>query len=172
MNPFTAALILVMLPPCDDAIPASTDPVTFQALKDTAHLLDLWARPGHWGSDYASEVRWTQTAFRACHDAPHVGDVHRLPPLELIEARIAFSEAHECFLLDLSWQRFYDRERIDARMAETRRLRHAWELMRTARGINETWDLRRRREALKALREYVGPEAYFAGRWPEWVPVP
>mgnify|MGYP001604261038 CR=1 FL=1 len=168
MDPWTIALLLVMLPVVD--IAPTAEAASFQALKDVAHLLDLWANTGHWGDHYASEVRWVQQAAADCYQAPHVGDAQRLPSWDAITARIAFSEQHECWLLDRQWGRFYARADLELALSETRRLRHPWELMLLARNENEVHNLRLRRVALKRLRECIGEEAYYSSQWPLWVP--
>jgi len=170
ISPWSVALLLIMLPPCDDAGTPSTDTtVHFQALKDTAQLLELWPAVGNWGQ-YHTEVGWCQRHFRLCYGSPSLGDIHRLPPTPLIEARLEFNEQHESYLLDLRLARMYDGLAIDNRLAENRRLWHIWSLMRRARTENEPHAWAARRIALLELREMIGEDAYYSGRWGPWVP--
>lgn len=167
MTPHALALLLILLPPADD-LPETADPVAWQALKDTADLLELWPRAGPWATSYASELRWCQTYQRCAYGSPPLSDAHRWPSWETADAMVRANEAHLAWLADQPLTRGnvegWERQAELARWCGL-----CWQAARDAQ--NPGQHLAGRRWALKRLRELLGESDFYAGQMPPPFPV-
>lgn len=169
MNPWTAALLLVLLPPDTPLVdPGDTTPVHMQALKDTAQMLDLWSRDGPWGP-YPTEVRWCQDALRRVWGAPPIQDAQRLPSHAVCLARAEFAREYLCHLeaiQGVNLQRWYA---VECAIGEARDACLLW--MQFAQAVDRNCSASGRRTAMRDIRDTIGEEAYYSGRWPCHVPI-
>jgi hypothetical protein len=122
-----------------------------------------------WVDDFHSELCYVRRHWRALTSAPPLCDGDRLPPLPIIKQCRDFNHAYQrC--LDLRRQVLLYREaELTGALDEARRLCCVWSLMETAACPTQSWAYRRR--ALLALREQLGPEAYYSGEMPPCVPL-
>lgn len=170
MTPWTLALLLILLPPPPEDEPTvvaePSCPVAYQALKDAASLLGLYAREAHWG-EYSVDLRWCQRAIRRSWGCPPASDVHRLPPLDLCRDRLQFADEH------LEWlslqQVVYPWRDLDGWRHDAQYCRWVWRLLLRAQSSDK--DLASRRQALGDLRELIGERRYYAGEFWPWVPL-
>mgnify|MGYP001574119320 FL=1 len=168
MNVWTAALILVLLPPDTPFVDPGESTIHLQALKDTAHLLDLWSRDGPWGP-YPTEVRWCQDAHRRVYGAPPLSDAQRLPPREVCIARVKFAldfQNHLEAIQGVNLQRWHE---IECAIGEARDACELW--TRFAEASDVGCSSAGRRSALRIIRDTIGGNAYYSGRWPCHVPI-
>lgn len=166
----TTTILLILLLPVEPDLPPEADLLTRQALKDTAHLLQLWPRDGVWGEDFGSDLRWCWLTWHEIYGAPPCEDVNRLPSFGVIEQYLGFADAH-CAWLDAQawrWDYFEQRRREEDAFwcRDFWRLAYAASAPRGDLSCGPSW----RRALLKRMREYIGEEAYCAGQWPPWVP--
>lgn len=161
----TIALLLLLAPDLPDLPPASLPPDVYQAVKDVAELLDIYARHGNWQADSASELRWARAAFRSTHDCPPSADACWLPDVALIRGALEFNER---YVKHLGATAYPSDDALLVR-DEALRLRCVWELALRAKDAGPAKN--DCRLALKWLRERIGEEAYRAGAMPPWVPV-
>jgi hypothetical protein len=118
--------------------------------------------------DYAADCRLIGRRAHEFQDAPNVSDARRLPPNELCRWAFWQNCQHRCeiskrqdFYLVHYWE-YADWLRDAAKLGR------CWDSMETATG-NGTVVCRRR--ALVELRRLMGPDAYYSGQWPPYVPV-
>jgi hypothetical protein len=102
-------------------------------------------------------------------DAPPLEDVYRFPTLEQAHHAWVFNSLYR---EQMEARRAFQRHRYDEitrALEEAAQLARAWDQVWIARceGCSD----RRRRLALKGLRELIGPEDYYAGRMPPPVPL-
>ena len=161
---FTSLIILLLLPaPPEWTSPPAGNPVEWQTLKITCHLLDLYQLGGNWAENYASEVAWAQTQFQRTYNSPPLSDAERLPPLKVIEEAILLNEAHQRWL-EAHWGRGTSWEWLDRAEQQNRHLHQWWVLARTARSSSPY--LISRRAALAEIRGTYGPDRFHVGDWP------
>lgn len=122
-------------------------------------------------SSFAEDLRWLRRRHGGLRRAPHAGEVCRLPPLPVVLEGLEFNRAFRETLARRA-------ELADAGPAREEALRHLkevdrrhriWDLMRDAH--SSTLLVTARREALAALRQEVGEEAFFRAEWPAVVPL-
>jgi hypothetical protein len=101
-------------------------------------------------------------------DAPPIVDSNRLPDRRLISDYIRFNRAYRAHLeTRLSWETDRASLILEA-ITETDRMYKQWDAIREATG--EFHYITVRRQALKRLRDSLGPTAYDAGQLPPYVP--
>jgi hypothetical protein len=119
--------------------------------------------------DFGPDLKLLQRRYHELANAPPVGDSLRFPDRALVSEFLAFNRAY--------------RQQMDTRQAVE--LVHWWEFreaVQEADRLYAIWDNVRdarcdyyyvtvRRHALKKLREAIGPEDYYSGRLPPYVPV-
>ena len=101
--------------------------------------------------------------------APPVYDGARFPDPSTIAELIAVNRSYRAHLE--SWRAADPghREELGTAIEETDRLYRTWDAIREAR--SDYRYVKDRREALKRLRDLLGPEAYYTGSLPPSVPV-
>lgn len=101
-------------------------------------------------------------------DRPPVEDLQRFPAAAICDEQIAAADRYWTHLqARLEWEPL-NYWRLSTVAAEAAELRRAWSALRDACvHSHPDWQ----REALRTLRERIGPEAYYAGRMPPCVPV-
>ncbi len=163
----TAMSFLLLL--CDSVAPGSVDEAAWRRrLVDgaiAAEVLDareagLIFRMEASGSDFdLIKERYQQLA-----DAPPVSDALRFPCRTVVLEYLDLNRKYRNYLERLQWT-----ESVGAALEETERLHKLWELVWFA--STDTSYVCTRREALQALRQQLGDEAYYAGRLPTPVPL-
>jgi len=119
--------------------------------------------------DFPSDLKLLQRRYQDLAQAPPLHDSNRFPPRTVVSDMLAFNRAYRQHLenrqsVDLA--RWWDlREAIQ----ETDRLYQVWDTVRDARC--EYYYVTVRRQALKRLRETLGPQGYYAANLPPHVPV-
>ena len=163
-NEWTIAFWLIVLPV---DIPTGTF-MDFQALRDVSQLLELYGPTTFWRTDYREEVLLVRQKFWESYDAPRLDDYRRLPNRNVVCAYLEMNEEYTRNLKNRALTRsdldFY----VDMRVAE--RLKTFWELAYVATNERE-YDWVRRRKCMKSMIEIIGPERYYRGEWPSWIPV-
>jgi hypothetical protein len=106
---------------------------------------------------------------RSLADAPPVQDCSRFPDPPTVAALIAFNRAYRAHLESCRAVDLGQREEVGAALEETDRLYRTWDTIREA--CSDYRYVKDRREALKRLRDLLGPEAYYTGPLPPSVPV-
>lgn len=171
INPWTATLILIMLQdePAELRPPEETA-VYFQALKDNAQLLDLHSANDHWGR-FEWEAGWCQRYYRKCHGMPLISDLHLLPPDEVIESQIQFNRLFDNWLQDQRFAKLYAFHRYTALAEENDKIYKSLTSMMQAKHHLSRHAIGDIRIQLGTIRDIVGWEAYYSGRWPSHVPL-
>jgi hypothetical protein len=173
---FVLALALLTAPPDAADAPATSAayeqvrPV-LQALAVQLEILDpremryILARP----EDFQSDLNLLRRRYRDLADAPPVADSLRFPDRESINELLSFNRAYRQYIdtrqaVELShwWEH-------QATLQETEQLYQIWDTVRDARC--EYYYVTVRRQALKRLREQLGPQHYYSGQLPPHVPV-
>ena len=117
---------------------------------------------------YPTDLKLLRKRYRDLADAPPLHDCMRFPDRALVSDLLAFNRAYRQHLdsrLSVELVRWWElREAIQ----ETDRLYQVWDTVRDARC--EYYYVTVRRQALKRLRDTIGPESYYAGRLPPHVP--
>jgi hypothetical protein len=173
---FVLALALLSGPP--DAVDAAGAPESYDSLRpvlqtlavqleilDPREVRYILARP----EDFQSDLNLLRRRYRDLVDAPPVNDSMRFPDRESINEMLSFNRAYRQYIdtrqtVELShwWEH-------QATLQETEQLYQIWDTVRDARC--EYYYVTVRRQALKRLREQLGPENYYAGQLPPYVPV-
>jgi hypothetical protein len=120
--------------------------------------------PGQWQGDL--DILRARNADLI--DAPRVEDADWLPPTDIINELIRFNRAHRAYLKDRQlWES--DRATLYADVInETDRLYRVWDAAREAKG--EWCYVTFRRQALRNLRDRIGPEMWGRNELPPAVP--
>jgi hypothetical protein len=118
---------------------------------------------------FAHDLQLLRRRYRELADAPPVSDCERFPDRATVGDLLAFNRAYrECLT---SRQAVEPARRWELREAlqETDRLYEVWDAIGDAR--RDSWYVTFRRQALKRLRDLLGPEAYYTGNLPPHVPI-
>jgi len=121
-----------------------------------------------WMSEYQADLDLLRGRRLDLADAPHLADAARLPDGRDLTEAARFNRAYR---QHLDARRLWEADRADAiagAIAETDRLYLVWDAARDAR--NESGYVTARREALKRLKDALGPAAYARGDMPHCVP--
>jgi hypothetical protein len=178
MFPLNYALAVALLTAPADRSEAPADLQAFATLRPTLQAVALsWelldprecrsvlTRP----QDFAGDLKLVRRRYDELWDAPSVHDCMRFPDRALVNDLLAFNRAYRQHLCSRqSLERVYWWE-VHQAVEETNRLYDIWDLVRDARC--DVFYVSVRRQALKKLREAVGPEAYYNGPLPPHVPV-
>jgi hypothetical protein len=109
---------------------------------------------------------------RRRHDlagAPFLMDCWRFPDRNVASDLLAFNRAYRQHLTQRELVGGPWPEEVQAAIRETDQLYHVWDSLRDAR--SDCYYVTVRRQALRALREALGPQAYACGALPPHVPV-
>jgi len=119
--------------------------------------------------DFASDLKLLRRRYQELASAPPVSDCQRFPDRATISDLLTFNRAYRQHLdsrLSVELVRWWDlREAVQ----EADRLYQVWDTVRDARC--DYYYVTVRRQALKRLRDTIGPEAYYGGRLPPHVPL-
>jgi hypothetical protein len=170
-----AAALLTTSPEVTDPPPDAQDwPALQEAIQSLAvewEILDqrevryVMARSEDWDNDIALLRR----RFQELKDAPKLGDAQRFPDPNTVNELLAFNRAYRRHL-DARQALEQDRgHRLRAALKETDCLYQVWDSVRDARC--EYYYITVRRQALKRLRQMIGPEAYNSATLPPYVPL-
>lgn len=119
--------------------------------------------------DFEREVHELRRRHEICRDAPPLADSYRFPDRAFVSELLSFNRSYRQHLdacLTAETVRWWE---MHEAIQETDRLYHVWDTVRDTRC--EYYYVSARREALKRLRDMVGPEAYYSGCLPPHVPV-
>ncbi|MDB5311689.1 MAG: hypothetical protein JWO38_5891 [Gemmataceae bacterium] len=169
------AAVLITAPPGTPELPPSPD--RWAGLQGALHktaieweILDeretryVLARP----DDYEPDLNLLRRRYVDLADAPKVADSGRLPDRQAVNEFIRFNRAYR---KNLETRQVWETDRADVIrivVLETDRLYKVWDAVRDARC--EFYYVTVRRQALKKLKETLGPDAYAAGDLPPYVP--
>jgi hypothetical protein len=142
-----------------------------QALAVEWEILDprevryVLARP----EDFENDLNLLRRRYQELKDAPKLTDSQRFPDRNTVNELLAFNRAYRRFL-DGRQPLEQDRSTtLRAALKETDLLYQVWDSVRDARC--EYYYITVRRQALKRLRQMVGPDAYDAAELPPYVPL-
>jgi hypothetical protein len=169
---FIIALALLTAPP--DTAAANNDApvpddvcVALQQIAIELEILD--PRETYLFSDPPSAVKTLRTRYHELADAPLANDALRFPERDIVNELLSFNRS---FRQALDARRGIETNRdwdLRDALAETDRLYNCWDTLREAR--RDYYYITLRRQALKRLRELVGPDAYYSGVMPPSVPL-
>jgi hypothetical protein len=170
-----AAALLTTPPEVPDPPPVAEDwPAIQEAIQSTAvewEILDprevryVMARIEDWENDIALLRR----RYQELKDAPKLCDAQRFPDRNTVAELLAFNRAYRRYL-DSRQPLEQDRgHSLRTALKETDYLYQVWDSVRDARC--EYYYITVRRQALKRLRQMVGPEAYNTADLPPHVPL-
>lgn len=120
-------------------------------------------------ADLASDLDRVRSRRVDLVDAPRVEDASRLPSREHANELIRFNR---CYLESLEVRAALELDRVESIrvvIAEVNECYRAWDLIRDAKC--EFYYVTVRRQAMKRLRDMIGPDAYSAGHLPPHVPL-
>jgi hypothetical protein len=173
---YVLAAGLLTTPPDVPEPPIAPDdwPAVQEALQSLAvewEILDprevryVLARP----EDFENDLNLLRRRYQELSDAPKLNDSQRFPDRGTVNELLAFNRAYRRFL-DARQALEQDRSNcLRAALKETDWLYQVWDSVRDARC--EYYYITVRRQALKRLRQMVGPEAYDAAELPPYVPL-
>jgi hypothetical protein len=172
---YALAVALLTAPPEAAELPAAeefaTVRPTLQALAISWEILDprevryVLTRP----EDFGADLKLLRRRYQDLFDAPPLCDGLRFPDRGLINEMLSFNRAYRQHLdsrqsLDTTyWWELHEA------VQEADRLYQIWDMVRDARC--DYYYVTVRRQALKKLRESIGPQAYYTGNLPPHVPV-
>lgn len=119
--------------------------------------------------DFEADVRLLRRRYHELLGAPSLSDGNRFPERGAISDMLAFNRAYRQSLdsrLAVELVRWWE---LQEAVQETDRLYAVWDLVRDARC--DYYYVTVRRGALKRLRDMVGPELYYSGNMPPYVPL-
>lgn len=118
---------------------------------------------------FESEVSTVRTRFAELSDAPRLADVPRFPSREETIEAMSFNRQFYIYLdrqRDIYPRKYFEYSTI---MYEVDVLLNIWDAARDA--ATDSYHVSVRRAGLKRLYEKLGPEDYYAGRMPAFVPL-
>jgi hypothetical protein len=120
-------------------------------------------------ADLANDLPVLRKRYRDLADAPSVYDTVRLPVLPLAVECLSFNRAYRRALEKRMLLEGDRATLLKEVIHETDELHKIWDAIRDARC--EVYYVPVRRQALKRLRDLVGPEAFYSGQFPPHVPL-
>lgn len=163
------AMLACPTPPATELGPYDTGPPGWQArVKYLGKILDINDRESI-GCSFSSELQWHWNAYQIAKDCPPSNHRYMFAVDDAaVDAYLVFNLECREYLLNLrTRQPWRDRE-LDALLQEYHYRHSLWSELRNAtRPDNTAW---RRRASLQVLLDHLGPEAFYAGRLPGWVP--
>jgi hypothetical protein len=178
MTPFSCALAAALLttpPDVPDPPPGPEDwpaiQASIQSLAVEWEILDprevryVMARSEDWENDIALLRR----RYQELKDAPKLADAQRFPDRATVNDLLNFNRAYRRHL-DARQSLEQDRgQSLRTALKETDMLYQVWDCVRDARC--DYYYITVRRQALKKLRQMVGPDAYGSADLPPHVPL-
>ena len=119
--------------------------------------------------DFQADLKLLRRRYQDLADAPPLADCLRFPDRALINELLSFNRAYRQHLDSRQALDAGSRWELQEALQETDRLYQIWDSVRDARC--DYYYVTVRRQALKQLREVVGPQDYYAGNLPPHVPV-
>jgi hypothetical protein len=119
--------------------------------------------------DFASDLKLLRRRYHELTGAPPLGDGMRFPDRSTISDMLAFNRAYRQSLDSRVSVELVHWWELQEAVQESDRLYQIWDLVRDARC--DYYYVTVRRQALKRLRDMIGPEAYYSGTLPPYVPV-
>lgn len=119
--------------------------------------------------DVECDIKLLRRRYQDLQFAPPLHDCMRFPPRECISDMLAFNRAYRQHLdarQSVELVRWWD---IREAICETDRLYQIWDAARDSRC--EYYYVTVRRQALQRLRETLGPQNYYGGCMPPYVPI-
>lgn len=157
-------------PPIDSADwPAIQEAVQSLAVEweilDQREVRYVLARHEDWDND----LNLLRRRYQELKDAPKLCDAHRFPDRNAVNEMLAFNRAYR---RNLDSRQSLEQDRgqtLRTALKETDYLYQVWDAVRDARC--EYYYITVRRQALKRLKQMIGPEAYDTAELPPYVPL-
>jgi hypothetical protein len=174
MNPLLIAAFALIISPDGSAVPAH-DPLLCESVRAVAIKLELLdPREVRYitnnPSDFESDVNLLRRRYGTMGDAPYLCESTRLPDRQFVsEYTIPAIRKYKNYIeteqfFDYPWRSQYYQTILD----ETETLYQIWDTVRDAKC--EYYYVTVRRQALKRLRDLLGPKDYYAGQMPPTLP--
>jgi hypothetical protein len=119
--------------------------------------------------DFASDIKLLRRRYHDLGDAPPLSDCQRFPDRATISDLLAFNRSYRQHLDSRQSVELVHWWELREAIQETDRLYQVWDTIRDARC--DYYYVTVRRQALKRLRETLGPDSYYGGNLPPHVPV-
>ena len=119
--------------------------------------------------DFNADLKLLRRRYRELADAPPLCDCVRFPQRTLINELLSFNRTYRQHLDSRQALDPTGRWDLHESLQEADRLYQIWDTVRDARC--DYYYVTVRRQALKKLREAIGPHSYYAGCLPPHVPV-
>lgn len=138
----------------------------WKALQAAALQLEIVSPAERWIEDFRSEVNYVRRHARELRTAPPLDDCRLLPPRYVALIGHVMNLEHQHHLEARRRAELHHADGLDDALQAARQAGEVWELIDKATKEEGSWVCRRR--SLAALRELLGPEAYYSG----WRPPP
>jgi hypothetical protein len=119
--------------------------------------------------DLTADLKLLQGRYRELRDAPLLEECRRFPERALVNEMMAFNRAYRSDLVSRLALDSIHEDELRAALAETDHLYRVWDAVRDARC--DYYYITVRRQALQQLRDLIGPQAYYSGDLPPYVPL-
>jgi hypothetical protein len=119
--------------------------------------------------DFSADLKLLRRRQHELADAPPLDDCNRFPQRTLINELLSFNRTYRQHLDSRQALDPTGRWDLHEALQEADRLYQIWDTVRDARC--DYYYVTVRRQALKKLRESIGPQSYYAGSLPPHVPV-
>lgn len=119
--------------------------------------------------DFASDLKLLRRRYRELKDAPPLSDYGGFPPREFISEALTFNRHYREYLSARREVDLLHAESLTEAIQETDQLYAVWDMLRDAHC--DYYYCTVRRQALRRLRETLGPEAYGQKNMPSAVPL-
>jgi hypothetical protein len=178
MFPFEYLLAVALLTAPADAPEPAVNPDLYLNLRPTLQQLAIqWEildpREVRYvltrSEDFSSDLKLLRRRYQELADAPPLCECYRFPDRATISDLLAFNRAYRQHLDSRQSVELVHWWELREAIQETDRLYQVWDTIRDARC--DYYYVTVRRQALKRLRDTLGPEAYYAGSLPPHVPV-
>jgi len=123
------------------------------------------ARP----EDFQNDLNLLRRRYKELSDAPLLADNQRFPDRGAVNEMLAFNRAYRRHLDGRQPMETDRATPLQAALRETDKLYQVWDSVRDARC--DFYYVTVRRQALKKLRDLLGPDDYYAGKLPPYVPL-
>lgn len=143
--------------------PQKATPGQWAALKRIALVTEIAGPHESWG-EFPNEINYCRRFAQLLHDAPPLADAGRLPGGA--QESIWLADRFCCYLEDRPQ---VQSDAVRRALKRTCWCRLVWQQIYAAKEPSAAWSSRR--NALKELRQMVGPAAYYTGQWPTAIPM-